>query len=293
MNVYVPILVLLPLFQILGPLLRLSLITWNPLEKGSIDLERMEWYEDVMRYGFDENESEAMLIDDPDVRLVPTLIEKIVLPKITELIETCWDPLSSSQTLKIVELLGRLGRDYPSMRPTSKYTRTLFLTILDKMKAALENDVFIPIFPKQQQEAKSSFFQRQFSSALKLLRNFLMWQGILSDIALKEIAILSLLNRYLLLGIRVTYFLQFVHATNHEIIALFVLFQVCAPVDAVTKAHNIVNTLPRVWLQQEAILDSLDMFIAFLRTLLAQLDRKIPQHMYVSNTNSNARSIQT
>lgn len=72
------------------------------------------------------------------------------------------------------------------------------------MKAALENDVFIPIFPKQLQEAKSSFFQRQFCSALKLLRNFLMWQGILSDIALKEIAILSLLNRYLLLGIRVT-----------------------------------------------------------------------------------------
>lgn len=51
--------------------------------------------------------------------------------------------------------------------------------------------------------------------------------------------------------------------------------------DAVTKAHNIVNTLPRVWLQQEAILDSLDMFIAFLRTLLTQLDRKNPQHLYV------------
>lgn len=164
-----------------------------------------------MRYGFDESDSEATLVDDPDVRLVPTLIEKIVLPKLTELIETCWDPLSSSQTLKIVELMGRLGRDYPSMRPTSKYTRTLFLTILDKMKAALENDVFIPIFPKQLQEAKSSFFQRQFSSALKLLRNFLMWQGILSDIALKEIAILSLLNRYLLLGIRVPYSLRSPH----------------------------------------------------------------------------------
>lgn len=197
------------------------MITWNPLDRNSIDLERMEWYEDVMHYGFDPSESEATLIDDPDVRLVPTLIEKLVLPKITELIETCWDPLSSSQTLKIVELLGRLGRDYPSMRPTSKYTRTLFLTILDKMKAALENDVFIPIFPKQLQEAKSSFFQRQFSSALKLLRNFLMWQGILSDIALKEIAILSLLNRYLLLGVRVTHFL--IRFWHHLILFKFIM----------------------------------------------------------------------
>lgn len=54
------------------------------------------------------------------------------------------------------------------------------------------------------QEAKSSFFQRQFSSALKLFRNLLSWEGILSDSALKEIAISSLLNRYLLSAIRVS-----------------------------------------------------------------------------------------
>lgn len=123
-----------------------------------------------------------------------------------ELIETCWDPMSSSQTLRIVTLLRRLLRDYPSMRPTSKYARSLLQAVIDKMKLALENDVFIPIFPKQMQEAKSSFFQRQFSSALKLLRNFLSWEGILSDMALKEIAILSLLNRYLLSGLRVSKF---------------------------------------------------------------------------------------
>lgn len=68
---------------------------------------------------------------------------------ILELIETCWDPLSTSQTLKLVGLIRRLGCDYPSLKPTSKYMRTLFLTILDKMKLSLDNDVFIPIFPKQ------------------------------------------------------------------------------------------------------------------------------------------------
>lgn len=56
------------------------------------------------------------------------------------------------------------------------------------------------------QEAKSSFFQRQFSSALKLFRNLLSWEGILSDSALKEIAISCLLNRYLLSAIRVSGF---------------------------------------------------------------------------------------
>lgn len=46
-------------------------------------------------------------------------------------------------------LIGRLGREYPSLKPASKYLRTLFVTILDKMKLSLDNDVFIPIFPKQ------------------------------------------------------------------------------------------------------------------------------------------------
>lgn len=71
------------LFQIVGPLIRLSLITWNPFEKESKVFEKMEWYECVMKYGFKPGETEEQLIDDPDIRLVPSLMEKIVLPKIT------------------------------------------------------------------------------------------------------------------------------------------------------------------------------------------------------------------
>lgn len=61
----------------------MSLLTWNPLEKDCKDLEKMDWFETVMRYGFKSNETVAKLLDDPDIRFVPTLIEKIVLPKIT------------------------------------------------------------------------------------------------------------------------------------------------------------------------------------------------------------------
>lgn len=43
----------------------------------------MEWYETMMKYGLRPGETEAQLIDDPDIRLVPTLMEKIILPKIT------------------------------------------------------------------------------------------------------------------------------------------------------------------------------------------------------------------
>lgn len=64
-------------------MIRLSLLTWNPLEKNCKVLEKMEWYETMMKYGFKAGETEAQLIDDPDIRFVPTIMEKMVLPKIT------------------------------------------------------------------------------------------------------------------------------------------------------------------------------------------------------------------
>lgn len=51
-------------------------------------------------------------------------------------------------------------------------------------------------------DPKHPFFQRQFTMAVKLLRNILSWQGLLGDNQLKLLAITSLLNRYLLAGLR-------------------------------------------------------------------------------------------
>lgn len=71
---------------------------------------------------------------------------------------------------------------------------------MTKFQRPLTSAVFLSF---RSQEARSSFFQRQFCSGLKLLRNVLSFQGILADSALKEYAILSLLNRYLLMAMRV------------------------------------------------------------------------------------------
>lgn len=60
----------------------------------------------------------------------------------------CWDPLSTTQTLRLIGFINRLARDFP-LKDISKQLQQLFEKILEKMKLALENDVFIPIFPKQ------------------------------------------------------------------------------------------------------------------------------------------------
>lgn len=51
-------------------------------------------------------------------------------------------------------------------------------------------------------DTKHPFFQRQFAMAIKLLRNLLSWQGLIGDSTLKNIALGSLLNRYILTGLR-------------------------------------------------------------------------------------------
>lgn len=56
--------------------------------------------------------------------------------------------MSTSQTLRLVGVTGRLIRDYPTLNDSSKQLETLFNAILEKMQSAVENDIFIPIFPK-------------------------------------------------------------------------------------------------------------------------------------------------
>ncbi|XP_043280862.1 PAX3- and PAX7-binding protein 1 isoform X2 [Venturia canescens] len=239
--------------KIIAPVIRLQLLTWNPIME-SADLERTKWYNALLLYALDQHETESSLRRDPDVKIIPMTIEKVVVPKLTLIVEKIWDPMSTSQTLRLVGTVSRLIRDNPTLNDTSKPLEKLFNTILDKIKSAVENDVFIPIFPKQVLDTKHQFFQRQFAMAVKLLRNLLSWQGLLGDTQLKNLALGSLLNRYLLAGLRV-----------------------CTPIDALTKANMIMSTLPRAWLHGETI-EQLKMFASLISQLSEKLDQANPVH---------------
>lgn len=110
------------------------------------------------------------------------------------MIDRCWDPMSTSQTMKLVRLLLQLSEDFPSLRTTSRILQQIFLSLTAKFKDCLNNDILIPLLHKQND---SQFYERQFHGAVKLFRNIVSFQGILSDKVLKEIAITSLFNRYL------------------------------------------------------------------------------------------------
>lgn len=74
-----------------------------------------------------------------------------------------------------------------------------------RMKKSIEEDVFIPLYPKSTLEDKSSphskFQDRRFWSAVKLFSNVLLWDGIVQEDTVRDLGLSKLLNRYLLLNL--------------------------------------------------------------------------------------------
>ncbi|XP_070773284.1 PAX3- and PAX7-binding protein 1 [Enoplosus armatus] len=193
--------------KLFNPLVRLQLITWNPLEAQCANFEYMLWFESLLFYGFEENST--LQTGDGDISLLPAIVEKVILSKLTVLAEQVWDPLSSSQTASLVGFIHRLMKGYPTvLHGDNQYTQELLKTIVLRTRRTLDEDVFLPLYPKNVLENKNSgpylFYQRQFWSCVKLLGNILQWEGILSSSCLKDLALDSTLNRYILSALQTT-----------------------------------------------------------------------------------------
>ncbi|RVE63892.1 hypothetical protein OJAV_G00140820 [Oryzias javanicus] len=180
---------------------RLQLITWNPLEVPCANFEYMLWFESLLFYGFEEHST--LEKDDGDIGLLPAIVEKVILSKLSVLAEQVWDPLSSSQTARLVAFVHRLLKGYPTvLHGDNRFTQELLKMIVLRTRRTLDEDIFLPLYPKNVMDNKNSgaylFYQRQFWSCVKLLGNILQWEGILSTSCLKDLALDSTLNRYIL-----------------------------------------------------------------------------------------------
>ncbi|XP_067400776.1 intron Large complex component GCFC2 isoform X1 [Emydura macquarii macquarii] len=189
--------------KLLRPLIRIQLIGWNPLE-NFIDLNEMPWFRAIEEFSDDKNMSQSKRNDDPDQTVLPTITEKTILPKITGFVEHVWDPLSTSQTVSLVQVCKNIFEEHSlSKNESSKAKQDLVNSIVSRMKKSVEEDVFIPLYPKSAVEDRispqSKFQERQFWSAVKLLSNILLWDGIILEDTLHDLGLGKLLNRYLLL----------------------------------------------------------------------------------------------
>ncbi|XP_031175970.1 PAX3- and PAX7-binding protein 1 [Sander lucioperca] len=243
--------------KLFNPLVRLQLITWNPLEAHCANFEYMLWFESLLFYGFEEHST--LQRGDGDIGLLPAIVEKVILSKLTVLAEQVWDPLSNSQTAMLVGFIHRIMKGYPTvLHGDNRYTQELLKTIVFRTRRTLDEDVFLPLYPKNVLENKNSgpylFYQRQFWSCVKLLGNILQWEGILSSSCLRDLALDSTLNRYILSALQST--------DNGE--------------DNVPKCQKVVECLPVHWfsgLKGQQTLPQLEPFCRFLTHMANSLHR--------------------
>ncbi|XP_071404351.1 intron Large complex component GCFC2 isoform X2 [Pithys albifrons albifrons] len=236
--------------KLLNPLIRVQLISWNPLENLT-ELEEMPWFRAIEEFSDAENVSESKRDDDHDQEVLPKVIEKTILPKITVFVKSVWDPLSTSQTKNLVQLCSNIfGKQILSKNESSQAREDLMNTVVLRMKKSVEEDVFIPLYPKSAVEDKSSpcskFQERRFWSAVKLLSNIVLWDGIVQEDKVRDLGLSKLLNRYLLLNILNT------------------------PVgpDNIEKCNKVVACLPERWFQDLKSGSTLPELVNFCQHLL-------------------------
>lgn len=67
--------------KLVGPFVRIQLFEWNPLHINCPKLSSFDWYRSILALGFN---NEGIDVDDPAISgLIPDIVEKIVVPKLT------------------------------------------------------------------------------------------------------------------------------------------------------------------------------------------------------------------
>ncbi|XP_067945855.1 PAX3- and PAX7-binding protein 1-like [Watersipora subatra] len=233
--------------KLLCPLIKLELLDWRPLEDSCPSLSSFSWYQSVAIYG--HRSVETFDQSDPDNLLIPMIVEKVLVAKLTGYVDMVWDPVSKSQTKNLTNLLHEMVDLYPSLHSGSKTTATLMRAISMKINISLDEDTFMPLFPaellKKSGEARA-YLHRQIWSSIKLYENILRFSRLLGDEKLKRLALDSLLNRYIMLGL-----------------------QCAGPTDALRRIKAVTDALPSHWLKSadsDTALPQLENLCRFMRS---------------------------
>uniref|UniRef100_A0A5K3F6Z1 GCFC domain-containing protein n=1 Tax=Mesocestoides corti TaxID=53468 RepID=A0A5K3F6Z1_MESCO len=269
--------------QLLAPLIRLQVLTWNPLEANCPSFDEYPWfgclldhYAGLRQTGGGAHEhapagDEAQKVlhslgtsPDHELSVIPLAIERVLLPRLTEIVSASWDPMSWSQTQRLVTLLRTFAALWPTVSVDNKATQRLFEAALQRMEQTIQMDVFIPLYSKivmsDPQSPGRLFFNRQLNVAMKLLSNLLQWHDLLAPAALKHLAFTCLVNRYILIG-----FASLMSTSVGEGPSELELWQ-----EVASRLRAIVGQLPADWLT-----DPGDDKLAQLRRFVNQLIEKV------------------
>ncbi|XP_060924151.1 GC-rich sequence DNA-binding factor 2 [Limanda limanda] len=189
--------------KLLNPIIRHQMLSWNPLKDASGDFENLPWFPAVETFCHGHGHEE---LEHTDRETLSNVIEKTVLPKMTAFVELVWDPMSRQQSACLTDVCHSLRDDYSIFEGEhSKPVKTFIEAVGRRLRSCVDEDVFIPLYPKKFSEDKlspqSRFREQQFWTAIKLLGNMGKWALLLPETLLKELMLDKLLSRYLMIAL--------------------------------------------------------------------------------------------
>ncbi|XP_042102040.1 intron Large complex component GCFC2 isoform X3 [Ovis aries] len=222
-------------------------------------LKQMPWFTSVEEF-IDCSMEDSKKEDSSDKKILSTVINKTVIPRLIGFVEFIWDPLSTTQTTSLITQCRMILEEQSTCEnEVNKGKQDLLKSIVSRMKKAIEDDVFIPLYPKSAVEDRTSphakFQERQFWSGLKLFGNILLWNELLPEDTLQELGLGKLLNRYLIIA----------------------LVNAIPGPDVVKKCSQIAAYLPEKWFQSSAMRTSIPQLENFIQFLL-QSARKLSRN---------------
>jgi GC-rich sequence DNA-binding factor len=163
-----------------------------------------------------------------------------------------------------------LSDDVSIVRRQVRVLKNLLKAIVDRIQRSLDDDVYIPIYPKEIIAIGSSktssnnsaviateFFFRQHWTCVKLLGNITRWSQCLALKTILDLSIDGLLNRYILLALRQ------MDLTSTEMITRCLFLAKCFPIKQWLDSNKTMLNDPLT----TGTLPALEHFCSFLNQL--------------------------
>ena len=193
------------LLKIFAPFARLDMLSWHPSD-GCIDgLAHQSWFAALENYGMSSDvnaesgrgsgpgsePTAEIAADDPDLDLIPGLVEKVVLPRLLAWLRSGWDPMSRRSTDVAFQCVNELAEVYVTVEKPAMIA--LLATVLSRLQSSGDR-IRIPVLgttagasPTETGNVDASSEERRgaisnylFNRATGFVRNAVLWSGLLA-----------------------------------------------------------------------------------------------------------------
>ncbi|KAK6728049.1 hypothetical protein RB195_005606 [Necator americanus] len=183
--------------KLASPYVRIQLITADILNRDDFLLSAMPWYIDCLQAA--EGNTDVDPKHEIITGIIPLIIEKVVLPFLTDIVNVEWEPMSLKQSQRLGAVLSGLS-DYPKLNvDESKSFAVLAAAVKAKISSAIDDDLFVPIYSKQSIKNPATgcaaFLDRQYWAAIKLLRGLRAFSSFLNPAIRLELMLDGVVNR--------------------------------------------------------------------------------------------------